>query len=131
MVVSTSYSNLILTLETLLHTLTKPKLLQSIDKEETEISDLKIKEKTGSSSSDMKMMDTLPTLEVNASMSMEEETDKMNLLLFGEDTTTTTRSGISGTQMKFRKETAFNQTNHSDFFQRCVQDVLSPEVATS
>jgi len=49
----------------------------------------------GSKISDTKTMDTLPTKEVNALMSMEEEIEKENLLLCGEDTITTIRSGTS------------------------------------
>jgi hypothetical protein len=85
---------------------------------EIDNSNLKAKEETGSNNSSMKMMDISQISEENASMSMEEETEKMSVLLCGEDTTTTTRSGTSNTQMKFLVEMVLSQTSHSDFFQR-------------
>ena len=45
--------------------------------------------------SDTKTMDTLPTKEVNALMSMEEETEKVKLLLSGGDIIITTKGGTS------------------------------------
>ena len=59
----------------------------------------------GSKYSNMKMMDILPTQEANASMLTEEETEKVNLSLSGEDTTTITRSGILNTLIQMLRLT--------------------------